>query len=58
MLNTLLNLFGEHCLDVLRDQLAVDSVPICYREEMGTSIFTQVRQYQERVLVGLVWILW
>ena len=54
----LLYLLCEHGLDVLADKLAIDPVTISYSEEMGTSVLTQVRQHQERILVYFVGILW
>jgi len=57
VLDGLFDLLGQHGLDEFTDELTVDAVAIGHREEMRAAVLTQVRQDQERVLIGLVWIL-
>lgn len=56
-LNTLFNFFREKGLHILGDMLAVHTMPIGYSEEVGAAVLAQMRQYQETILVDLVWVL-
>ena len=50
--------FSQCVLYKLWDVLAIDPMTISYRKEMSPSIFSQVRQDQEWILVLFVWVLW
>lgn len=54
----MLDFLGEHGLDELADQLAVDPMAIGHGKEMCASVLAQVRQHKERVLVDFVRVLW
>lgn len=57
VLDGLFHLFGEHSLHVLADEFPVDSVAVRNREEVRPSVLSKMRQDQEGVLIGFVWIL-